>query len=778
MLDMLDPGTKSRRLIALAVTIAVCAAMSGAVAWLVARFALGLAGEQLALAVTVVSSAAAVLAGVLGQPLLSAGLMGLMERREPPGPTPEELDRWAALIRVAVLGRRVLGARSQREQMLRRGVLLDLPVSPDLDVRRGRAGRPQVRFDGRSETWTGLREHWSAANGRLVIVGDPGYGKTFAALALVEHISRGNEQVAELFPLAEWHAWSASREEPAIEGWLVDQLTQGYPELTPSAAWALLMQGMLVPVFDGLDEVPEGARAECRDALEAYAGREEPYRPFVVTCRQREYFALAPKWIGADRHVALVGLDRERIGSILRGRFGSSGEWATVIEAVEGGDPQLLALLRSPLRLAAAIEVYESRNPRELLELAARSGAGEELWDLLLGVDPRGFEGAGDDDVRRWLGFIAASLQSHGRQRFWLHELYLYAAPRDRRGFYLLTTGAFGIAASLPLFSTGSAFGITIGALILLGSLLFYRRGRDQPLDHAVRGNPVARHYLKMLPRALLLWLLMGIVAAMLIFPIFFATFLLAGILGEDLVSAGRAVVVLLEIAALCGLFGGGGVAALAMANVGSSYVAEEPPAYLAGRGPDAVVCATRNHGLIAAGFAVALFAIPIALLTSTFAAFAILVAVNTLMVGWFGGLNAWTFHHWTRWRLARAGLLPRRLGRFLEWAADDIGYLRASDAYEFRHKELLDYLARDVEPVGLGNLSWDELAAQRRVSWAEAEADRGDRLRRRHDYEGACAAYLAAVEEAADDAVLQGLIEEDLEKARKEASAVAGQAR
>jgi hypothetical protein len=772
---MPDLGTRSRRLIALAVTIAVCAALSGAFAWLVARFALGLAGEQLALAVTIVSSAAAVLAGVLGQPLLSAGLMGLMERREPPGPSREELDGWAALIRVAVLGRRVLGARSQREQMLRRGVLLDLPVSPDLDVRRGRAGRPHVRFDGRSETWTGLREHWSAAEGRLVIIGDPGYGKTFAALALIEHVNRGNEQVAELFPLAEWHAWSAGREEPAIEAWLVDQLIQGYPELTPTAAWALLTQGLLIPVFDGLDEVPEGARGECRDALEAYAGRTEPHRPFVVTCRQREYFALAPRWIGADRHVALVGLDREHIAAILRGRFGSSGEWTAVIEAVESGDPQLLALLRSPLRLAAAVEVYESRNPRELLELAARSGAGEELWDLLLRVDPRGFEGAGDDDVRRWLGFIAASLQSHDRQRFWLHELYLYAVPRDRRAFHLLTTGMFGVAASLPLFSTRSAFGMTLGALILAGSLMFYRHGRDQPVDHAVRGSPVARHYLKTLPRALLLWLLTGIVAAVLVFPIFLMTFFLATALGEDLAPIGRAVPLMLEVAALCGLFGGAGAAALALANVGSSYVAEEPPSYLAGRGPDAVIRATRNHGLIAAGFAAVLFATPIALLTSTFSAFVVLVAANTLMVGWIGGLNAWAFHHWTRWRLARAGLLPRRLGRFLEWASDDIGYLRASDAYEFRHKELLDYLARDVEPVGLGNLSWDELAAQRRVRWAAAEAGRGDRLMRRHDYERACAAYLAAVEAAAEDTLLQRLFEEALESAREEADAVEG---
>lgn len=757
---MPDLGCKSRRLIGLAVVVAGFAAVSGAATWLVAGGVFGLAGGQLALAVSVASTAAAALAGVFGQPLFNAGLASLLDMEEPPGPDPEELERWCALLRTAVTQRRVLGARSQREQMLRRGVLLELSVSPDLDLRRGRGGRARLRLGEKGEPWSRLLESWDAAGGRLVILGEPGYGKTFSALALIARINQERGPVSELFPLADWHTWSAGRTNPTIEDWLVDRLIEEYPQLTGPAAWSMVIQGRLVPVFDGLDEVPKRARPACRDALEAYAGRAEPFRPFVVTCRQEEYFALAPNWIGADRHVGLLGLDEAGIATALRASVGWSERWTDVIEAVERGNPDLLSLLRSPLRLAAAAEIYESRDPQELFELAKRPDAGEELWDLLLWKSPHGFDGATAGDVRRWLSFIAASLRSHDRQRLWLHELYLYAAPGDRRRFHLLTLGAFIAAASLPLLLTGTTFGAILGVLIGALGISVYRRNRDHPIEQVVRGSPAPLRYLRMLPRALAFGLLKGAAWGTLFFLALLAAFGLANALGEETMSLWPATLEMLKFAAFTGAFGGLAAAAFVIAAVDSSFVAEEPPSHLAGRGPAAVTKATRDHGLLAAAFAAALTSIPGALLTTSIVGFCFLVGVNTLLVGWLGGLNAWAFHHWTRWRLARADLLPHRLGSFLEWASEEAGHLRANDAYEFRHKELLDYLARNVEPVGEGNLSWDELNEERkRRDRARAELLRGDRLIRKHDYEGARKAYVAAFKATPRDArVLRSL--------------------
>jgi len=66
------------------------------------------------------------------------------------------------------------------------------------------------------------------------------------------------------------------------------------------------------------------------------------------------------------------------------------------------------------------------------------------------------------------------------------------------------------------------------------------------------------------------------------------------------------------------------------------------------------------------------------------------------LVSGLILGLGPWLRHHWLRCRLARQGLLPRRLKLFLDWCASpNRGWLRVSDAYEFRHRELLEHSLR-----------------------------------------------------------------------------------
>jgi hypothetical protein len=68
---------------------------------------------------------------------------------------------------------------------------------------------------------------------------------------------------------------------------------------------------------------------------------------------------------------------------------------------------------------------------------------------------------------------------------------------------------------------------------------------------------------------------------------------------------------------------------------------------------------------------------------------------LSTLAFALSLGMKSWLYHHWIRYRFARVGLLPQRLPAFLDWCAEDArGWLVATDAYEFRHRELLDHLA------------------------------------------------------------------------------------
>jgi hypothetical protein len=110
------------------------------------------------------------------------------------------------------------------------------------------------------------------------------------------------------------------------------------------------------------------------------------------------------------------------------------------------------------------------------------------------------------------------------------------------------------------------------------------------------------------------------------------------------------------------------------------------------------VLVASRNSGL-AVGATAGLFAsLPVGLafgLTEGLSAGLLIGLFFVLVIGLMFGLDAWLYHYWLRWRLRARAFLPARLPTFLEWCArDERGWLRITDAYEFRHRELLEHLA------------------------------------------------------------------------------------
>jgi len=138
-----------------------------------------------------------------------------------------------------------------------------------------------------------------------------------------------------------------------------------------------------------------------------------------------------------------------------------------------------------------------------------------------------------------------------------------------------------------------------------------------------------------------------------------------------------------------------------AVRGLSSMEIVDEPPPQLLGRSPDSVVKAMRNSGVKVAamwlGVAVALGFGGAALLDDPAVMWAGIAGgiYGAVMFGLWAGLGAWLFFHWQRRRLARRRAIPRHFAHFLEWCTEDPrGWLRGNDAYEFRHRELLEHLA------------------------------------------------------------------------------------
>ena len=129
--------------------------------------------------------------------------------------------------------------------------------------------------------------------GRLIVLGEPGAGKTMLMVRLVLDLlvrrARGGP-VPILASVASWNPYVQD-----FRGWLVAQLLIDYPALAnppPSGitestqAEALLAAGLILLVLDRLDEIPETVRGS---AISEIDGALRPGEQLVVTCRTQQY---------------------------------------------------------------------------------------------------------------------------------------------------------------------------------------------------------------------------------------------------------------------------------------------------------------------------------------------------------------------------------------------------------------------------------------------------------------------------------------------------------
>ncbi len=128
--------------------------------------------------------------------------------------------------------------------------------------------------------------------GRLVVLGEPGAGKTMLMVRLVLDLLARRAAGGPVPFLTSIASWNPAEQD--LRDWLGDQLLIDHPALAgppadraePTHAAALLASGLILPVLDGLDEIPEEARGPAigriNDAL-------RPGEQAVVTSRIRQY---------------------------------------------------------------------------------------------------------------------------------------------------------------------------------------------------------------------------------------------------------------------------------------------------------------------------------------------------------------------------------------------------------------------------------------------------------------------------------------------------------
>ena len=206
--------------------------------------------------------------------------------------------------------------------------------------------------------------HRADIGGRLLILGEPGAGKTTELLTVSQRlVDRAIEDSTQPIPLIfELSSWQPNT---PILSWLGQQLKQAYgvsKKLAEPFAQQLIQQGQLLPLLDGLDELGQRNQIECIKALEEFLA-QHPALPVIICCRREEYEQGRSQLNQLNGAIYLQAVGSQQIQQYLQD-LGRELLW----EGIQA-DPELLKLARSPLFLTMLVIAYQGQPIRDTSSL-------------------------------------------------------------------------------------------------------------------------------------------------------------------------------------------------------------------------------------------------------------------------------------------------------------------------------------------------------------------------------------------------------------------------
>ena len=366
--------------------------------------------------------------------------------------------------------------------------LMDWPDVVALTTAAGRRSR-ELRLAGRLDQV--VEDFRRLPRRRLVVTGGPGAGKTgvllLLTLGLLADWQRG-EPVPVLLTMSSWNPLR-----DAFLEWLSSHLADNYSFLRQGAkAKELVAQGCLLPLLDGLDELPAQRRAAALEAV----NRVGVQQPLVIACRTHE-FAQAVREGDALTGAAVVEMgpvEPEQDIDYLRlttPRDARSARWEPVFAALrKGGTTPVSAALSTPLMLSLARSVYaldRRADPGELADnrrFPTRDSIEDHLLDALI---PIAFGAAGGrsrarslrwerDHAQRWLAFLALRLHQRNSRELTWYELAPVGPGRLVLGlvsglfagllFALAAAGVAGLVAPGVVGPAAGVAGVMLGLMV------------------------------------------------------------------------------------------------------------------------------------------------------------------------------------------------------------------------------------------------------------------------------------------------------------------------
>lgn len=297
--------------------------------------------------------------------------------------------------------------------------------------------------------------------GSLLILGEPGGGKTMTLLQLAEKLLERAARDSSLstpviLNLASW----ASEQKPLKE-WLIDELWQQY-QLPRKIGDSLIQENRLIYLLDGLDEVAEESRVLCVSAINDF--KAEKNVALIVCCRVWDYNALLSKLnLGVGIRIQLL-TDAQVEQYLNRQEL----KLQTVYELWKT-DENLRELTRTPLVLSILTLAYRDIGQNEIEQQASPQAQWGSLYDHYVRemFNRRPIlekEIYSEVEVKNWLINLAYGMLHNNQTVFYLEKLQSSWLPNeDHKKFYARYFG----------FLFGNIFAVAIVLLAFVLSIVF-----------------------------------------------------------------------------------------------------------------------------------------------------------------------------------------------------------------------------------------------------------------------------------------------------------------
>ena len=290
-----------------------------------------------------------------------------------------------------------------------------------------------------------ILESFHATDRALLILGAPGSGKTTTLITLARDLiaqaeARENEPIPVILNLTSW-----AEKRTAVADWIIEELTVKY-QIPRAIGRQWLTDDLLLPLLDGLDEVPVAHQATCVKAINQYR-QQHGLKGIVVCCRTEAYNGLNIS-LNLGGAVQLQPLSSDQIDNYLA----VGGSQLQPLRTAVRQDERLQELAHSPLTLSVMSSLYQANGTAhsqadlmdDLDELDEIDDSPHHPHNLFAVYLERMYERRGDfnytpKQTTHWLSWLAEQMSNHNQAMFLIEKMQPNWLPtRPWRWLYLL----------------------------------------------------------------------------------------------------------------------------------------------------------------------------------------------------------------------------------------------------------------------------------------------------------------------------------------------------